>query len=84
MIIAAAIRLRGSIFTLPQPARHHDIMIDMVLKRDVTDTANAEHGFLDNTGHFHCRASAAKVAIAAGQIKKGLTIPLRLYTDDLW
>lgn len=83
-IVAAAIRTPdGEVFTVPAPARHHHIIIDIVKARGEYSAA-FEQGFVTNRGDFVRRLPAAFIADRAGQLKRGLTAPPHLYSEDLW
>ena len=83
-IVAAAIKTPdGEVFTVPAPARHHHIIGKIREARGTYPTAS-EQGFLNSNGRFVRRAAAAMVAARAGQLKRGLTAPPRLYSEDLW
>lgn len=92
-ILAAAIRLKGKVWSLPRPARHFNVMQEIwkaqggpvitgdQLQCDVT--GYEDQGFLTSEEKFVDREEAAKIAIAAKQIEK-LKWPPRLYSEDLW
>ena len=82
MIIAAAIFQEGVICSMPQPARHHDIIQGLV-RMGLPTPIRGLQGFLTYTGDFLDRTDAAKVALDGGQITK-LMAPPQLYTEDLW
>lgn len=81
-IAAAAIKFRGKVYHLPAPNRHHHIIAYI---RNLHETAVTQEvqGFLTNSGKFLDRKEAARIAIAAGQIK-ALRWPPNLYSEDLW
>lgn len=84
-IECAAIRTEdGAIHSLPRPARHHDIIQDMV-RRGVTERhiAEAEQGFTTDTMPFVRRQSAKRIAYKAGQLLKE-THPMQLFSEDVW
>lgn len=69
-------------------ARHFDMVMHGVLGKLFCDAEHAqdcEQGFIDNSGKFHNRYEAFKIAEAAGQIrhKTGGPEP-RLYSEDLY
>ena len=81
MIVAAAIKQDGKVWTLPPPARHHDI-----IKLIITETGNmvdGEQGFVDEHGNFLNRVKAGMEAMGSGQLEK-LPRPPRLFSEDLW
>ena len=80
MITAAALLFPNGLFvSMPQPARHHHI-INCLSNEGV---ASAEQGFVDEHGRFYDRISAAKHAVACGQIEAPAHPP-NLYSEDLW
>lgn len=86
-IVAAAVRIGGVTISLMPPARHSDILRE--LKESGADRlwvrTNQEFGFLDNHGRFWCRRRAARIAIAAGQVKRMEQLRAgQLYSEDLW
>lgn len=68
MIVAAAIKINGLIMTMPQPARHSDILRQWIaLQNEVLLTANCVdacvyieeiQGFIDDKGVFYDRKAA--------------------------
>ena len=84
MIVAAAVRYRGLLtFSLPRPARHHNILHAMtaigIAKGDM------EQGFLTSEGEFVNRLAALQIAITCGQNPKMENAPyLGLFSEDLW
>lgn len=83
-IVAAAIQWRGKTLTLPSPARHSDIIKKLAgMSPGYTADFDAQ-GFVDQAGRFMDRLEAARVAEAAGQLKRGLHVAPYLFTEDLW
>jgi hypothetical protein len=83
----AALRTReGAIYSLPRPARHHDVIGDMRRQGVSSDTVCAsEQGFLSTGGTWLRRPPAMRLAELAGQVKPGETIHKRdLFSEDLW
>lgn len=83
MIKAAAINIDGVIYTLPAPARHHDIISHCADVLKLNTPIMGEQGFIDDTGKFLMRRYAANIAMREGQITK-LMSPPYLYSEDLW
>lgn len=86
MILAAAIRDKsGAIWTLPPPARHHDIGRMMIEAGHPAPYPSGDNqGFLvqyDGGAQYVWRATAANLAFEAGQIKQRKNL---LYSEDLW
>lgn len=82
MIIAAAIRTEQDTYELPPPARHHDVMYEMVMRGHAVPITG-EQGFIDDQRGFVTRWKAAQIALTQKQIKK-LRWPPELYSEDLW
>jgi hypothetical protein len=76
----------GLIFTLPAPARHHNIL-HMMSKLGITQDHTVTQGFLTDTGDFVRRKPAMMIARAAGQMKPrepGQYDGEELFSEDLW
>jgi len=87
-IVGAALRSPdGTVYSLPAPARHEDVVRDMCQQK-VRGIMDCESGFLLEDGSFLDRVSAARLATETGQCKRlapvipGFTDKLR--TEDLW
>jgi len=87
-IVAAAIKLDGTVYSVPAPGRHHNVM------RHMWDTwgdkpgeerfiRGETQGFITSTGRFVMRKPAVRIAKRAGQIEEPQWPPL-LYSEDLW
>lgn len=87
-IAAAACIYRGTVVTLPPPARHHTI-INHLADTHPEDTdyplvhAGADQGFVTDTGRYVERVEAGQIALAAGQTA-ALKWGPPLYSEDLW
>jgi hypothetical protein len=81
-VVAAAVRQYGLTVSLPQPARHSDILKPLHTATGVL-VAPEDQGFLTSSGRFVGRIEAGDIARLAGQIKK-LAWPPQLYSEDLW
>ncbi len=84
-VIAAAIRIKDRVYSLPQPARHHDVISDMRCNQGVRGKQDQtwEQGFVLNDGQFVNRKQAAYIARRNAQIA-ALKWPPNLYSEDLW
>lgn len=84
-IVACAIRFNGLTISLPQPARHADIIKALSdVNRKIT-VKPSDQGFLDSEGYFCGRVLAYGIAVGSGQIhfedyKEGK----ELFSEDLW
>lgn len=82
MIIAAAVRNAGKIYTLPPPNRHHHIIETMPYPRDI---GLDECGFMTNNEMFVTRKEALEIARNAKQIVKRCGgDEHQLYSENLW
>lgn len=82
MILTAAIRQDGVIYTLPRPARHHDIIKYMCVEKGVKPPVLGEQGFIDDYEGFVGRRSALRIAMKCNQVKDEC-IP-KLFSEDMW
>jgi hypothetical protein len=75
----------GMIFTIPPPARHHDI-VHMMHNLGIPQDQTIEQGFLTDTGKFVRRKPACMIAEHAGQLEgRTKTGPSdTLFSEDLW
>ena len=81
MIVAAAIEQDGKVYTLPQPARHHNLIALIIT--ETGKMVDGVQGFVDDQGNFMNRVDAAQHVIGCGQLKR-VPRPPNLYTEDLW
>lgn len=94
-IVAVAHQWKGLTFSLPAPARHHDV-IHAMAGANIPHEARAPdaQGFLTSRGRWVSREEAAAIAEIAQQPLRPIelrgsvadkTYPLRrLYSEDLW
>jgi len=88
----AAILREGEIWTLPRPARHHNILWAMhdvdhntnPSERPKIIEAKGEQGFITKTGRFVDRVMAFDMAVGAGQLIREPCAAPKLYSEDLW
>ncbi len=84
MILAAAIRFDGTVWALPAPARHHDVIHRMFDAKGVARVpGRAEQGFIDSEAGFVSRERARDIAVREGQV----VCPdhdRELFSEDLW
>lgn len=84
MIVAAAIKHEGTVYALPAPARHHNIIEYMVVEHGYERVpGDAEQGFIDSQEGFVERERAACIALENEQVAK-LHSPPWLFSEDLW
>lgn len=79
----AAIRIRGVVFSVPRPGRHHHIIAEI-------DAAGIEvrgetQGFLTTAGRFVDRHEAWDIAVREGQLLPGAPHKAgMLFSEDVW
>jgi hypothetical protein len=83
MITRVAIRYRGTVYSLPKPNRHSDVIKYMISEGQ--DALAGEQGFMTDRDEFLGRRNAHDHALACGQVSEGnLVRPGSLSSDDLW
>lgn len=84
IIVAAAMRYKGVIASLPRPARHNNIIHEIGSRIPPIEwPVSGETGFLTSDGEFVGRQDAMLIAKRAGQIAEEHEDP-NLYSEDLW
>ncbi|MFA6046456.1 MAG: hypothetical protein WC718_15835 [Phycisphaerales bacterium] len=78
----AAIRWGGRVWSLPRPARHHDV-IALIHRATGAMGIDDVQGFVTSTGRFVDRKDGAEIALASGQVE-ALRWPPNLFSEDLW
>lgn len=83
-IVAAAVQHEGVTISLPQPARHGQVL--HCAEQFLSEHALAVvcQGFLTSHGRFVNRVQARQIAHIAGQEPKETGGPRDLYSEDLW
>lgn len=87
IVAAAILDDAGKTWTLPPPARHHDIINWMRATGyagGIFGTNGDQQGFLLSNGMYCRRRPALRVAKKAGQIKNCKIIGGVLTSEDLW
>jgi hypothetical protein len=85
MIIRAAIRHDGTAYSLPAPARHHNVIALMIGDGLPSESCRLQNqGFVTSTGRFVDRYEGFRVARAAGQLWRSPTPPDMLTSEDVW
>lgn len=85
IVVAAAVRLPdGRVFSLPSPARHHDVIHMLHREHGIEQRGDHEQGFLLSDGRFCRRAPAKLVAERAGQLLPRAMHLKDLYSEDVW
>ncbi len=87
-ITCVAIRFQGTVYSLPAPNRHNDVIRHIVETTgvDAVNVMGEDQGFLDETGRYLTRRQALGVAGREGQLKEGALGPRlgRLFSEDVW
>jgi hypothetical protein len=82
-VVAAAIRTGdGTVYSVPAPGRHHNVIALMAEARVRADGPSCTQGFLTDTGRFVDRKAAERLARASGQVSS--LIGSVLTSEDLW
>lgn len=81
-IFAAAIRVGPSVYAVPSPARHDDVIA--WLERLGVPGVRSDQGFVTNGGRFVGRREALLLAEAAGQVAHKHGNPSQLFSEDMW
>lgn len=83
-ITAAAIKHpSGTVYSVPAPGRHHNVIALMVKERTGQVMQSAQ-GFITSTGRFVDRVEARAIATQAGQLlDRDGGLP-QLYSEDVW
>lgn len=83
-IVAVAVKVGGTISSLPPPNRHHNILHTLPPR----DNVPFYEGFLDDQGAFLDRRSAFQLASANGQLNRRPGPQFyqgpELFSEDLW
>lgn len=86
MIIAAAIKHKGKIYT----GKRHSEIISQIIKEDCqvknkeTRITSKQQGFVTDTGWFLNRTTAYGYAYVRGQVKGKYKQNKQLFSEDLW
>lgn len=85
-IVCAAIRGDdGVVYSLPRPARHHNVIDHMRAQGYAGLVSGDRQGFLLSDGTFTWRRPALHVAKRAGQLIREPTAPAHgLFSEDVW
>jgi len=85
-ITRVAIRFRGTVWSLPRPNRHHNVIRHIAESTGVShvDARERDQGFLDQEGRYLDRKEALHVAREAGQLRADVPVQDQLYSENLW
>ena len=96
MITAAAVKYRGKVYSLPPPARHHNVLWDIHKQtdEDILDSRRMVQGFIDDKEGFVNRERAWRIVIdqrqplaphqVTGKPRREPDIPFTLFSEDVW
>lgn len=79
----AAIRFEGTVYTVPRPGRHHNVIREMA-RQGFGPEAMHDQGFVTNTARFVNRREACRIATEADQIIKKTGGDDDLFSEDVW
>lgn len=82
-IKAAAWKVGGTVYSLPKPARHHNIRDYLIRWFKFPPPITGPQGFLLEDDTFIERKPAGEMALRTGQISKMISPPT-LTSEDLW
>lgn len=83
-IVRSAIRdPDGTVYHLPQPARHHNVIRQMH-DLGMHDPKKGEQGFITSEGLFVNRKEAKLIAVAADQLLERASKQDELYSECVW
>lgn len=83
MIVAAAIKFRCVLYSLPRPARHWHIIHAIATLHERTGCSGYQ-GFINEHGVFLNRKEALEEAIACSQVGVLVCPAIGLFSEDLW
>jgi hypothetical protein len=84
-ITTVAIKYAGTIYQLPRPNRHHDVIRHIAKINGVGIKGSDVQGFMTNRGDFVNRTKALRIALAAGQVLNPDGVRAdELFSEDLW
>lgn len=85
MIVGVAIRSSsGTVFSLPKPNRHHDVIRSIAERTKKSVPASWAQGFIDEADNFYTRNEASRHAKECGQISENMFHHTQLFSEDLW
>lgn len=79
----AAIRYKGTVYSVPRPGRHHHVVLLMAMRGLGPETMH-DQGFVTNKGRYVDRQEGVVIARNAGQIIKKTSPDNYLFSEDVW
>lgn len=88
MIVGVAVKTDKTVYSLPNPNRHHNVLRMMTNLYITRNYGTEVQGFVDDKGNFLNREDAYTLAKSNGQLKR-ISGPEfyqgnELYSEDLW
>lgn len=83
MIERAAILFEGEVYSLPRPARHHDVLA-LIFKKFGSRASGSVQGFLTSDGEFVDRELALQIAKRHNQLIMKTFPEHLLFSEDVW
>lgn len=80
----AAIRRYSTVWSVPRPGRHHDVIAFMAEQGVDALGDYSTQGFTTSEGRFVERDEAMKIAKAAKQLIAAPHVPHALFSEDVW
>lgn len=81
LIVEAALRKQGRVFSVPKPGRHDKVIQEACDTLKIDYIGEHEQGFTTSDGRFVDREEAARIAYDAGQVSIKLN---QLFSEDVW
>jgi hypothetical protein len=82
-IVAAAIMgSDGTVYSVPPPGRHHNVIASMGGKYRIDD--DPKQGFVTSTGRFVERYEGKQIARREGQLLDRASPSPQLFSEDVW
>jgi methyl coenzyme M reductase subunit C-like uncharacterized protein (methanogenesis marker protein 7) len=80
----AAIKLQGTVYSVPRPGRHHDVIRVMVAEHQLPTPICGVQGFILSDETFVDRQDALRIALEAGQVATHHARAMGLDSADVW
>jgi len=80
----AAIRRYSTVWSVPRPGRHHDVIAFMAEQGVDALGDYSTQGFTTSSGRFVDREEAMRLAKAAGQLVDDPRYDDMLFSEDVW
>lgn len=82
-IEAAACCHDNRVYSLPPPARHHNVL-SFMYEKGIKQDETTQQGFITNHGKFVDRKEALEIASIARQLIRKTPPAYMLFSEDLW